>query len=80
MLDRRSIDLVPNLNGIRITGIAVAGTEVILSWRGGAGPYQVQRRASLADGDWESVGSLTALMTATVALVGETGFFRIVQP
>lgn len=73
-------NLVPNLNGIRITGIAVAGTEVILSWRGGAGPYQVQRRASLADGDWESVGSLTALMTATVALVGETGFFRIVQP
>jgi len=73
-------NLVPNLNGIRITEIAIAGPDVVLHWRGGVGPYQVQRRASLDPGTWENVGSSTALMTATVVIVGETGFFRVVQP
>jgi hypothetical protein len=76
-----SVDnLIPNRNGIRITGIAIAGTDVVLQWRGGVGPYQVQRRASLDAGDWENVDNPTTLMTATSAIIGATGFFRVVQP
>ncbi len=73
-------NLVPNLNGIRMTQIVRVGTDVVLTWRGGVGPYQVQRRASLDTGNWENVGDTTTLMTATVAIVGNSGFFRVVQP
>jgi hypothetical protein len=73
-------NLVPNLNGIRITEIIRVGSDVVLHWRGGVGPYQVQRRVSLDAGNWENVGNPTTLMTATVAIIGDTGFFRVVQP
>ena len=73
-------NLVPNLNGIRITEIVHAGTNVLLHWRGGVGPYQVQRRADLSAGDWENVGAATTLLTATAAIAADAGFFRIVQP
>jgi hypothetical protein len=73
-------NLIPNLNGIRITGIDIAGSEVVLHWRGGVGPYQVQRRASLDTGNWENVGESTALLTATLEILGNTGYFQIVQP
>lgn len=73
-------NLIPNLNGIRITEIVHVGTDVVLHWRGGVGPYQVQRRASLDAGNWENVGGVTTLMTATAAIAGDLGFFRVVQP
>ncbi len=76
----RADNLVPNLNGIRITEVVRVGPDVVLTWRGGVGPYQVQRRASLDTGNWENVGDTTTLMTATAAIVGDTGFFRVVQP
>ncbi len=63
-------NLVPNLNGIRITEIVRTGTNVVLQWRGGVGPYQVQRRASLDAGNWENVGSPTTLIR--VARLGVT--------
>ena len=73
-------NFLPNLNGIRIVEITPAGANVALRWRGGVGPYQVQRRASLAAGAWENVGSPTTLLTATVSVDAETGFCRIQQP
>lgn len=73
-------NLVPNLNGIRITQIVREGTDVVLHWRGGAGLYQVQQRLSLGAGTWESVGHATTLTAATMAISGDTGFFRVVQP
>jgi hypothetical protein len=73
-------NLVPNLNGIRITEVVHVGPDVVLHWRGGVGPYQVQRRAGLDAGNWENVGATTTLMTATAAIAGDTGFFRVVQP
>ena len=73
-------NLIPNLYGIRITEIVHVGTDVVLQWRGGVGPYQVQRRASLDAGNWENVGGVTTLTTATAAIAGDIGFFRVVQP
>ncbi len=73
-------NFIPNLNGILITEIVNVGEDVVLLWRGGVGPYQVQRRASLGVGSWEDLGETTALMTATVAQAADSGFFRVVQP
>lgn len=73
-------NLVPNLNGMRITEIVATVSEVVLHWRGGVGPYQVQRRARLDQGDWENAGEPTTQLTATVVLPGDMGFFQIVQP
>jgi len=73
-------NLVPNLNGIRITEIIRTGTDVLLHWRGGVGPYQVQRMISLDTGSWENVGGPTELKTATVGMLGDAVFFRIEQP
>lgn len=73
-------NLVPNLNGIRITEIVPTGTDVTLHWRGGVGPYQLQRRARLDLGDWENAGEPTTQLTATTVLLGDLGFFQIVQP
>lgn len=72
-------NLVPNLNGILITGI-IPGTDMVMHWRGGTGPYQVQRRADLSSGSWENVGEVTMLTNASAAIVGDTGFFRVAQP
>jgi hypothetical protein len=73
-------NFIPNLKGVRIVELVPAGDDLLLRWRGGVGPYQVQRRASLTAGAWENVGGPTMLLTATVGFSGETGFFRIQQP
>ena len=74
-------NLIPNRNGILITQIVTrAEADVGLCWRGGVGPYQVQRRWSLAAGGWESAGDVTAEITNTVEKLGDAGFFRVVQP
>ena len=73
-------NLVPNLNGIRLTEIVYAGTNVVLHWRGGVGPYQVQRMISLDTGSWENVGGPTEWKTATVGMLGDAVLFRIEQP
>ncbi len=75
----RADNLVPNLNGIRITGIT-CGEDIVLHWRGGTGPYQMQRRTDLATGSWENVGEATMLTNASAAIAGEVGFFRVAQP
>jgi hypothetical protein len=73
-------NFVPNLNGVRIVEATPSGTNLFLRWRGGVGPYQVQRRVSLTEGGWEDVGSPTPLLTATLDFNGVTGFFRVRQP
>lgn len=76
-----SVDnLIPNLDGILITHIVMNGADVFLRWRGGAGPYQVQKRASLTAGDWENTGVPTLMLRATIQSSGEAGFFRVVRP
>ncbi len=73
-------NFIPNLKGIRIGELVPAGDDLLLRWRGGVGPYQVQRRVSLTAGSWENVGVETALLSATVAKEGGAGYYRISQP
>jgi hypothetical protein len=35
-----------------MTAVAVSGTNVAASWSGGAGPFAVQRKASLDEPVW----------------------------
>ena len=47
-------NLIPNFNGLRITGVIRDGPNLVFSWRGGVGPYQVQRQAGLSTDNWEN--------------------------
>jgi hypothetical protein len=57
------------------------GTNITLTWKGGLGPFQVQRRSDLTSGDWINVGDPVSTHNATVS--GQTdpvGFYRVVEP
>jgi hypothetical protein len=73
-------NLIPNLKGIRITGIEIHGERAVLSWRGGTGPYQVQRCASIESAAWENLGVLTTTLATEIDVAGAVGFLRVVQP
>jgi hypothetical protein len=49
-----------------------------LQWTGGTGPYKVQKKNALTDANWADV-TTTAQTSHTVAIEGQSGFFRIVQ-
>ncbi|MCF7848355.1 MAG: hypothetical protein K9M45_05845 [Kiritimatiellales bacterium] len=72
-------NLIPNLNGILITEM-IPSPDNMLRWRGGTGPYQVQRRERLDAGNWVDEGGTTMLTNATVSITADTGFFRVTQP
>jgi hypothetical protein len=63
-----------------VTGINVSGSVVTITWQGGNGPFQLQRRASLTTGDWENVGAPTTSREATdtVSPSGQM-FYRILE-
>ncbi len=74
-------NFIANLNGIQLTGLAPAGGDLLLlQWRGGTGPYQVQRRPDLLTGIWVDVGEPTTALSAAVGADGSAGFFRVTQP
>jgi hypothetical protein len=52
---------------------------VTLSWTGAAGPFLIQRKATLNDAVWEDV-TTTSDSTITVPIEGDTGFFRVQVP
>jgi hypothetical protein len=49
-----------------------------LQWTGGTGPYKVQKKNALTDASWTDV-TTTSQTSHTVAIEGQSGFFRIVQ-
>lgn len=75
-----SVDnLFPNLNGIVITRIVSAGANVILQWRGGTGPYQVQQQSCSQLESWMNVSNPTFQQTATVGMQDKSCLFRVAQ-
>ncbi|PYI87600.1 MAG: hypothetical protein DME26_05700 [Verrucomicrobia bacterium] len=62
---------------LRFSQISVAGVNVILSWNGGKGPYQLQRKVSLADAVWQNVGGPTSNPSATDMVSGNGAFYRV---
>jgi hypothetical protein len=65
--------------GVQITGIDVTGLVVTVTWEGGTGPFQLQRRGSLTTGQWEDVGAPTASREATDTVSSAQMFYQIVE-
>lgn len=55
------------------------GNGLRLEWLGASGPYQLQRRETLAAGDWQNLGSPSNDPSATVDLSGSQAFFRVIS-
>jgi hypothetical protein len=53
-------------------------THLVFSWTGGKAPFRLERKASLSDPLWEEV-LVTDTPSATVAIQGARGFFRVVD-
>ena len=66
---------------IQITGLDLDGTgaNLIMEWKGGMGPYTVQKAASLNAPVWEDV-DIDVVSPLTLPVDGAIGFFRIVAP
>jgi hypothetical protein len=63
--------------GINLT-VTRGPTGLTLQWTGGTGPYKVQKKNTLTDASWVDV-TTTSQTSHTVALDGQSGFFRISQ-
>ncbi|HOK77787.1 MAG TPA: hypothetical protein PLW35_08710, partial [Verrucomicrobiota bacterium] len=63
---------------ILIANPVVVGGKITLTWTGGNGPFQVQKRSSLSTGTWTSLGAPTDDRTATDDVSGTTAFYRVV--
>jgi len=72
----RVMKIVPLASPVAMTAVAVSGTNVAASWSGGAGPFAVQRKASLDEPVWANAG-VTNLRSAVVAQDRSSGFFRV---
>ncbi len=66
---------------IQITGLDLdgTGTNLIMKWQGGIGPYTLQKAASLNASVWEDV-DIDVESPLTLPIEGAIGFFRIVAP
>lgn len=56
----------------------IAGNQLTLTWTGGSGTFQVQRRAAFGEGTWTTVGTTTD-RTFTTEVTGDAAFYRIAQ-
>ena len=66
--------IVPSL---RIATVNVTGTTVNITWTGGQGPFQLQKRTTLNDA-WTDIGTPVSGQSTTDTVSGETAFYRIV--
>lgn len=58
--------------------VSIEGSNLRLTWTGGAPPYQVQRRTSLTAGSWVNEGGALAETTALVPITTDvTRFFQV---
>jgi hypothetical protein len=62
-------------NGITVS-IALAGTNVNISWTGGSPPYVVERTDALFGGSWNDIVTTSANST-NIPITNATSFFRV---
>lgn len=58
--------------------VAREGDELLLSWVGGKGPFQVQRTASLFSSEWDNASPPSYERMFSEPMSAETQFFRVV--
>ena len=61
-----------------IPSIAIQGTNLLINWTGGVGPYQVQMTTDLANPNWQPIGTLTSGTSLLISPTNAAGFYRIV--
>jgi hypothetical protein len=62
---------------LKITSMSRTGNELTLQWSGGAGPFNVQRTASLLPVDWSNVATDLTGNSATINIAEGIGFLRV---
>lgn len=70
--------LFSEVDPIRITSIELADEMFHISWIGGVGPYQIQRKTILSEAPWQDVVS-TQDQSAMLSSGGSSGFFRVLD-
>ena len=68
--------VVVSVTNVIQVSIARAGTNVNVSWLGGAAPYVVQRSGALATNSWSDVVT-TSVTNTNLPLTNTSGFFRV---
>ncbi|MCX8107536.1 MAG: immunoglobulin domain-containing protein, partial [Verrucomicrobiae bacterium] len=63
---------------INLNNPVVAADKVIITWTGGNGPFQVQKRTSLNVGSWVNVGQPTHERSLTDTVTNSTAFYRVI--
>ena len=61
-----------------ITGVAVEGGMITVTWNGGTAPYRLEGKSSLSD-PWQPMGPSIFGRSLTLGTSGDTGFFRVVE-
>lgn len=71
------VESVIGVPGIRLS-LVRDGSEVLLNWTGGQGPYQVQQTATLGDpGSWQNVGEPVTANSLRIPLGTGNVFLRV---
>lgn len=60
-----------------VANLAAQGTNLMLTWSGGNGPYQIQLTTDLSSGVWQNVGAPTSATSIVLAPTNVTSFYRI---
>ncbi len=63
-----------------LTGIALASTNVRITWEGPAGYYRLVQKSSLTDPQWQPAGGPYAAWQATLPVHPGNAFFRLSGP
>jgi len=61
---------------IKLGPVTSTNETLTLNWNGGIGPYLIQEKFNLSDTNWMNI-TTTSNRTATVPLVGSSGFLRV---
>jgi hypothetical protein len=58
--------------------MSVDGANLLLSWSGGIGPYQVQTAGDVSAGDWIDFGAPVSGTTFLITPSNTAAFYRII--
>lgn len=70
---------IPSQQGggdIKVAKVSANGRILTIEWTGGTGPFLVERKNSVTDGNWLPVASTTERSVMT-AMIGSAGFYRV---
>lgn len=79
MLDNFQVSSDSPVLPLKLTTVESAGVKAKLTWVGGVGPFQIQRRDVFNTGVWANAGSAVNTRSVSVDSTGKSGFFRIVD-